>query len=95
MAAFFGGDLTLERHSQEGDVADYVEDLMADEGSLITDEMRASIGERGEPWTCEVDKLQIRLFARSVRSRRCVTGLRKRCVPWPRRNLARTDPTGR
>lgn len=39
---------------------------MADEGSLITDEMRASIGERGDPWTCEVDKLQIRLFARSV-----------------------------
>jgi hypothetical protein len=36
------------------------------EDSLITDEMRASIGQRGEPMTCEVDKLQIRLFARSV-----------------------------
>jgi hypothetical protein len=36
------------------------------EDSLITDEMRATIGARGEPWTCEVDKLQIRMFARSV-----------------------------
>ncbi len=39
---------------------------MADEGSLITDEMRASIGVRGGTRVCEVDKLQIRLFARSV-----------------------------
>jgi hypothetical protein len=34
--------------------------------SLITDEMRAEIGKESEPWTCEVDKLQIRMFARSV-----------------------------
>jgi hypothetical protein len=34
--------------------------------SLITDEMRATIGVKSEPWTCEVDKLQIRMFARSV-----------------------------
>jgi hypothetical protein len=39
---------------------------MAEEGSLITDEMRASIGVRGGSRICEVDKLQIRLFARSV-----------------------------
>lgn len=39
---------------------------MADEESLITDEMRATIGVRSEPTICEVDKLQIRLFARSV-----------------------------
>jgi hypothetical protein len=39
---------------------------MADEESLITDEMRATIGVRGEPMTLEVDKLQVRLFARSV-----------------------------
>jgi hypothetical protein len=39
---------------------------MADEGSLITDEMRASIGVRGPSRICEVDKLQIRLFARAV-----------------------------
>lgn len=34
--------------------------------SLITDEMRAEIGKRSEKWTCEVDKLQVRMFARSV-----------------------------
>jgi N-terminal half of MaoC dehydratase len=39
---------------------------MADEGSLITPEMRAEVGKRGEPVVNEVDKLQIRLFARSV-----------------------------
>jgi hypothetical protein len=38
----------------------------AEATSLITDEMRAQIGARSEPTTCEVDKLQIRLFARSV-----------------------------
>ncbi len=38
---------------------------MADE-SLITPEMRATIGKRGEATTLEVDKLQVRLFARSV-----------------------------
>ncbi len=36
------------------------------EGSIITDEMRAVIGVESEPWLLEVDKLQIRLFARSV-----------------------------
>ena len=39
---------------------------MADEGSLITDEMRATIGVRGDATIMEVDKLQVRLFARSV-----------------------------
>lgn len=34
--------------------------------SLITDEMRATIGKRGDPTTCEVDKLQVRMFARAV-----------------------------
>src|SRR6478752_1549227 len=33
---------------------------------LITDEMRAEIGKESEPWTCEVDKTAIRMFARSV-----------------------------
>lgn len=34
--------------------------------SLITDEMRAEIGQKSEPWTCEVDKTAVRMFARSV-----------------------------
>ena len=38
----------------------------AEATSLITDEMRATIGVRGEPTICEVDKLQVRLFARAV-----------------------------
>jgi acyl dehydratase len=38
----------------------------AETPSLITDEMRAAIGVRGEPTICEVDKLQVRMFARSV-----------------------------
>ena len=38
---------------------------MAEE-SIITDEMRKVIGVESEPWTLEVDKLQIRMFARSV-----------------------------
>jgi hypothetical protein len=33
---------------------------------LITDEMRAEIGKESSPWTCEVDKTMVRLFARSV-----------------------------
>lgn len=33
---------------------------------LITDEMKAEIGKESEPWTCEVDKTAIRMFARSV-----------------------------
>ncbi len=39
---------------------------MADEGSLITDEMRTTIGVRSEPSFYEVDKLSVRMFARSV-----------------------------
>ena len=34
--------------------------------SLITDAMRAHIGEESEPWICEVDKTAVRMFARSV-----------------------------
>ena len=34
--------------------------------SLITDEMRAEIGAESPPWTLEVDKTMIRLFARAV-----------------------------
>lgn len=33
---------------------------------LITDEMRAHIGQESEPWTCEVDKSSVRMFARAV-----------------------------
>ena len=39
---------------------------MADEGSLITPEMKAEVGKRSEPSFYEIDKLQVRLFARSV-----------------------------
>lgn len=35
-------------------------------GSLITDEMRATIGDRSEPVRYEVDKLSVRMFARAV-----------------------------
>jgi len=38
---------------------------MADEESLITDEMRSRIGIESEPWTVEVDKTSVRMFARS------------------------------
>jgi acyl dehydratase len=38
---------------------------MAEE-SLITDEMRAQIGVEGEPYTLEVDKTSVRMFARAV-----------------------------
>ena len=38
---------------------------MADEESLITDEMRARIGVESEPWTVEVDKTSVRMFARA------------------------------
>ncbi len=34
--------------------------------SLITDAMRAEIGKESSEWTCEVDKLAVRMFARSV-----------------------------
>jgi acyl dehydratase len=36
------------------------------EYEIITPEMQAAIGGESEPWTLEVDKLQIRLFARAV-----------------------------
>jgi hypothetical protein len=36
------------------------------EYEIITPEMQAMIGVESEPWTLEVDKLQIRLFARAV-----------------------------
>jgi hypothetical protein len=38
----------------------------AEAAPLITDEMRAQVGVRQEPVIHEVDKLQVRLFARSV-----------------------------
>lgn len=38
---------------------------MADE-SIITDEMRSVIGIESAPWTLEVDKTSIRMFARAV-----------------------------
>jgi hydroxyacyl-ACP dehydratase HTD2-like protein with hotdog domain len=38
---------------------------MAEEESLITEEMRARIGVESEPWTLEVDKTAVRMFARS------------------------------
>lgn len=34
--------------------------------SLVTEEMKATIGKKGKPRLHEIDKLQIRLFARSV-----------------------------
>ncbi|MGI8554562.1 MAG: FAS1-like dehydratase domain-containing protein, partial [Dehalococcoidia bacterium] len=39
---------------------------MAEEQSVITDEMRAAIGKESDPWTVEVDKTSVRMFARSV-----------------------------
>ncbi len=36
------------------------------EDSIITDEMRAVIGIESEPWTLEVDKTAVRMFARAV-----------------------------
>lgn len=38
---------------------------MADEESLITPEMKSRVGVESEPWTLEVDKTQVRMFARS------------------------------
>lgn len=38
----------------------------ATQESLITDEMRATIGKESEPTTLEVDKTSVRMFARSV-----------------------------
>ena len=39
---------------------------MADSESLITDEMRAIIGNESNPTTLEVDKTSVRMFARAV-----------------------------
>ena len=39
---------------------------MADSESLITDEMRATIGQESSPTTLEVDKTSVRMFARAV-----------------------------
>jgi hypothetical protein len=39
---------------------------MAEGQSVVTDEMRARIGVESEPWTVEVDKASVRMFARSV-----------------------------
>jgi len=36
------------------------------EASVITDEMRAAIGQESEPLTIEVDKTAVRMFARAV-----------------------------
>jgi len=36
------------------------------EGSIISDEMKAAVGVESEPWTVEVDKTAVRMFARSV-----------------------------
>ena len=38
---------------------------MAEEESMITDEMRARIGVESQPWTVEVDKTAVRMFARA------------------------------
>jgi hypothetical protein len=38
---------------------------MADEPSVVTDEMRATVGVESEPWTVEVDRTSVRMFARS------------------------------
>jgi N-terminal half of MaoC dehydratase len=40
--------------------------LVVNEESLITDEMRATIGKEGDPTRVEVDKTTIRWFARAV-----------------------------
>ena len=39
---------------------------MAEQDSLITEEMQATIGVESEPWTLEIDKTSVRMFARSV-----------------------------
>jgi hypothetical protein len=36
------------------------------EQSVVTEEMRAAIGVESEPWTIEVDKTSVRMFARAV-----------------------------
>jgi len=39
---------------------------MGEAQSVVTDEMRAAIGVESEPWTVEVDKTSVRMFARAV-----------------------------
>jgi hypothetical protein len=39
---------------------------MTSRPSVVTDEMRAQIGVESEPWTVEVDKTAVRMFARAV-----------------------------
>jgi hydroxyacyl-ACP dehydratase HTD2-like protein with hotdog domain len=39
---------------------------MTEAQSVITDEMRAAIGVESEPWTVEIDKTSVRMFARAV-----------------------------
>ena len=39
---------------------------MSEGQSVVTDAMRAQIGVESEPWTVEVDKTSVRMFARSV-----------------------------
>ena len=47
---------------------DYLEILMTDATAenLITDAMLDHVGVESDPWTCEVDKTAVRMFARSV-----------------------------
>ena len=39
--------------------------MTSDAKSVVTDEMRAQIGVESEPWTVEMDKTSVRMFARS------------------------------
>jgi len=39
---------------------------MAEQQSVITEEMRGAIGVESEPWTLEVDRTTVRMFARAV-----------------------------
>jgi hypothetical protein len=40
--------------------------MAEEQQSVITDEMRAAIGVESEPWTVEVEKTGVRMFARAV-----------------------------
>lgn len=39
--------------------------MAGENGSVVTDEMRAQLNVESEPWTVEVDKTSVRMFARS------------------------------
>jgi hypothetical protein len=39
--------------------------MAGESGSVVTDEMRAQLNVESEPWTVEVDKTSVRMFARS------------------------------